>query len=166
MIRRPLPSLWLICTALMSGVFSASALAAPAVTQLQATIVFSEQVLPSTNPAELCALIGTIAGAGTTTKLGPVQLASRDCINPVSATSFLFVSDDVVMTIGGDELWAAYGGTLSATDGSIKGSYFIFGGTGRFKHAKGVGTIAGFEAIDFTTGAGQGRIELNGALTY
>jgi hypothetical protein len=166
MNRRPFWNIWLIFTALWTGLASPWALGAPSVTPLRATIVFTEQVVPASNPAEPCALIGTITGDGVTTKLGAVHLASRDCINPVSPTSFVFLSDDVVLTIGGDEIWAAYGGTLSAADGTIKGSYFIFGGTGRFAHATGVGTINGFEAINFANGMGQGQIELKGSLAY
>jgi hypothetical protein len=166
MIRRRPANTWLFCVALATGLFSPWVLAGPSVVPLRATIVFTEQVAPSTDPAEHCVLIGTISGSGVTTKLGPVQLASRDCINPVTPTSFLFLSDDVVLTVGGDEIWAAYGGTLSAADGAIKGTYFIFGGTGRFAHATGVGTLDGFEALDFATDAGRGQIQLKGTVAY
>ena len=165
MIRRTFSNIWFIFTALLTGLSSPLALGSPSVTPLRATIVFTEWVAPS-SAGEPCALIGTITGDGVTTKLGAVHLASRDCINPVSPTSFVFLSDDVVLTIGGDEIWAAYGGTLSVADGTIKGSYFIFGGTGRFAHATGVGTINGFEAINFENGMGEGQIELKGSLAY
>ena len=92
---------------------------------------------------------------------------STDCINPLSTTSFLFVSDAVSLTVeGGDQLWAAYGGTLSATNGAVTGTYVIIGGTGRFQHATGLGTIEGHEAIDFRTGSGVGQIQLKGTLFY
>ena len=65
----------------------------------------------------------------------------------------------------GDHLWATYAGILSA-EGRITGSYVIYGGTGRFAHAVGTGVLGGFEAIDLTTGAGNGQITLRGVLAY
>lgn len=156
----------LFCVAFVVALSSSAALAA-SIVPFRATIGFAEQVAPSTDPAEHCALIGTIGGGGTSTPLGPLQLTSRDCINPLSATSFLFVSDEVVLHLAtGELIYAAYGGTLSLTDGVVRGSYFIYGGTGRFKRAGGVGTISGVEGLDPTTGAGGGQIELTGTLVY
>lgn len=140
---------------------SASASSVP----LRATIAIIEQVTPSSQAG--CLLTGAITGSGTTTKLGAVQLASTDCINAVSATTFLFVSDAVVLTVdGGDQLWAAYGGTLSASSGAIKGTYVVIGGTGQFEHATGLGTIDGAEQIVFATGQGSGQIQLKGTIFY
>lgn len=100
-------------------------------------------------------------------KLGTVALTSIDCINPLSPKSFLFLSDELVLTLDtGEQIWAAYGGSLSATNGAIKGGYFVFGGTGRFENARGAGTIEGSEAIDFSIGAGSGQIELKGTIAY
>ena len=143
---------------LFSGVAAATTLS------FDATLGFTEQVGAGTVG---CFLTGTISGEGSATRLGSLSLASADCINPISASSFLFVSDKVVLGVAdGDQIWAAYAGALSATDGTIHGTYFVFGGTGRFKHAKGLGTIAGAEAIDFDTGTGTGQIQLKGTLTY
>jgi hypothetical protein len=135
--------------------------AAPTVVPLQATIEIMEQIVA---PEEAyCFMTGKVSGASTVSSLGPLTLASSDCINPVTQTSFVFVSDDVVLTTaGGDQIWAAYGGTLSATTGQIQGTYLIFGGTGRYKRAKGVGTISGLEDIS----AGAGQIQLKGTLSY
>jgi hypothetical protein len=150
---------------LLSSLFFGAAAASASVVPLRATIAITEQVAPSTQAG--CLLQGAITGNGSTTKLGAVQLASTDCINPLSATTFLFVSDAVVLTVdGGDQLWAAYGGTLSANNGAIKGTYVIIGGTGRFTHATGLGTIDGVEQIDFATGQGIGQIQLKGTLVY
>ncbi len=166
MSRHGWSSVRLFCVAFVVAWSSSAALAA-SVVPFRATIDFAEHVAPSTDPAERCALIGTIGGAGTSTPLGPVQLTSRDCINPLSATSFLFVSDEVVLHLAtGELIYAAYGGTLSLTDGVVRGSYFIYGGTGRFKRAGGLGTISGAEGLGPTKEAGGGRIELKGTLVY
>ena len=66
----------------------------------------------------------------------------------------------------GEQIFAAYGGTLSGTTGAIQGSYFIFGGTGRFRNASGLGRISGVENVNFTTGMGVGKIDLNGTVSY
>jgi hypothetical protein len=111
--------------------------------------------------------IGTISGRGTADRLGAVDLASRDCIVPLAPTLYLFTSRQVVLTLAhGDEIWAAYGGTLSAESGAITGTYLIYGGTGRFANATGAGTLRGFETLDLATGAGTGRIELRGTLAH
>jgi len=150
---------------LLLSLFFGTATAWASAVPLRATIMITEKVVPSTQVG--CLLVGTITGNGTTTRLGAVHLASVDCINPLSTTAFLFVSDAVVLTVdGGEQLWAAYGGTLSATNGSIKGTYVIIGGTGRFAHATGLGTIDGAEQIDFATGQGIGQIQLKGTLFY
>jgi len=154
---------WLFCIALVAALFSSASLAAKTI-PFNATIQFEEQIGAATGT---CFLTGAISGNGTATEIGPVSLASVDCINPISATSFLFVSDKVVLGVAnGDQIWAAYAGSLSLTDGSIRGTYFVFGGTGRFKHARGFGTIQGSEAIDFRSGSGTGTITLTGTLVY
>ena len=155
----------LSCIALSIPLFfwvsSASASSVP----LRATIAITEQVVPSSQVG--CLLTGTITGIGTTTNLGAIHLTSTDCINPLSTTAFLFVSDAVTLTVdGGDQLWAAYGGTLFANNGVIKGTYVIIGGTGRFEHATGLGTINGVEQIDLQTGSGNGQIQLKGTVFY
>jgi len=74
----------------------------------------------------------------------------------------------VLTASNGDHLWATYVGILSA-EGRITGSYVmyvIYGGTGRFAHAVGTGVLGGFEAIDLTTGAGNGQITLRGVLAH
>lgn len=164
MTRRWLP-ISLGCIALLSALSFGAAPASASAVPLRATIAITEQVTPSTTAG--CLLTGVITGEGSTTKLGAVHLASTDCINPLSTTSFLFVSDTVMLTVeGGDQLWAAYGGTLSANTGAIKGTFVIIGGTGRFEHATGLGTIDGVEQIDFATGSGVGQIQLKGTIFH
>jgi hypothetical protein len=160
-IRRSHP-LRTLCAALATALASTVSMAATV--PLRATIQFNEQAVPMGAP---CYLTGTISGSSTASTLGPIQLASQDCINPLSTTAFLFVSDHVVLTLdSGEQIFAAYGGTLSGTTGAIQGSYFIFGGTGRFRNASGLGRISGVENVNFTTGMGVGKIDLNGTVSY
>ena len=149
---------------------AAAVLFAPAIAaaplSFQATIKFSEQVFPSSTP---CYLMGTITGTGTANKIGALTVTSTDCINPLPPTytsSFGFASHNVVLrTSNGDELWATYAGILSLIEGTITGSYVVYGGTGRFSHAVGAGTLRGFEVIQ-DTGVGNGELTLHGVLTY
>jgi len=145
--------------------FSPAITAAPL--SFQATINFSEQVVPN-DPGIPCFATGTINGTGTTNRIGPITVASTDCINPLPPlfNSFGFASHNVALTASnGDQLFATYAGILSA-EGRINGSYIIYGGTGRFAHATGAGVLSGFEAIDFTTGTGTGQITLRGVLAH
>jgi hypothetical protein len=133
----------------------------------QATITFSEQVVP-TGTEFPCFATGTINGNGTTNRIGAVSVTSTDCINPLPPTfmSFGFASHNVrLTTANGDQLYATYAGILSG-EGRITGSYVIYGGTGRFARAAGAGVLSGFEAIDLTTDAGNGQITLKGVLAY
>ena len=160
MNRRSLNRIRVFCVAALMALVSTATIAATTV-PIRATIVFDEHVGGAPIPG--CALTGTIAGGGTAGKLGALRMTSTDCINPLSATKFLFVSDEVVLEFAnGDQIWAAYGGTLSATDGAIRGSYFIFGGTGAFTDARGIGTIEGVESM----ATSEGQVQLKGTLTY
>jgi hypothetical protein len=157
----------LICVALAAGLFAPLVSAAPTDAPFQATISFSEQVA-TTGSLTPCFLVGTISGRGVATMLGPVTLASTDCINPLAPTftSYAFSSSQVVLTaLTGDQVWATYGGILSSK-GVIIGTYVIYGGTGRFANASGSGILQGFETIDLATGAGTGQIHLKGTLSY
>jgi hypothetical protein len=163
MRKHSLTRFWVWCVGALIALVSTATIATTTV-PLRATIGFTEQVGA---PSFGCALTGTIDGFGTAGKLGALHLTSTDCINPLSATQFVFVSDEVVLDFGnGDQIFAAYGGTLSANTGAIHGSYFIYGGSGRFENARGIGTIEGFEGLDFETGKGSGQVQLKGTLTY
>ena len=83
----------------------------------------------------------------------------------MNATTFSFSSERVVLIVAsGEQIWASYGGTLTAEGpiGVIAGGYLIIGGTGRYAGATGAGTIQGVE--DMTTGKGQ--IQLIGTIVY
>jgi hypothetical protein len=154
----------LFCLAVTVFAFSPLVTAAPKSVPFQATISFLEQLsLP--DPTSPCLFVGQIAGDGNATNLGNLHLSSTDCIVPLATNLFLFSSQQVVLTLAGGEIWATYGGTLTVDTGVIAGLYFIHGGTGRFVHATGAGTITGREALDPSTG-GRGEIQLSGTLQY
>jgi hypothetical protein len=156
----------LLCFALAIGMLPSMVSAAPKPAPFQATINFIEAVSPPTDPSSPCLLIGGISGQGVATKLDTVYLGSTDCIVPLSPTLFMFSSQQVVLTDEkGNEIWATYGGTLSAQTGVISGLYFIHGGTGRYSDATGAGTISGFESLNPAAG-GTGQIQLRGTLSY
>ena len=113
---------WLqpLMLAAVAVLFSPVIAAAPL--SFQATINFSEQVIP-TDTGTPCFAMGTITGSGSATKLGGITVTSTDCINPLppAFTSFGFASHNVVLTASnGDHLWATYAGILSA-EGRITG---------------------------------------------
>jgi hypothetical protein len=164
MSRFSLQHVALVCLALVMG-FASPVIAAPKLVPFQATIDFTERVY-APELASPCLLLGTIAGEGSAGKLGNVSVASTDCIVPLSEDLFLFSSQQVVLTLGGGEIWATYGGTLTLHSGAITGLYFIHGGTGRFAHATGAGTITGFETLNPAAGEGTGWIQLKGSLAY
>lgn len=164
MSRFSLRHLQLVCLAMIVGSFAPLVSAAPRSAPFQATISFHEQLsLP--DPASPCLFLGQISGDGNAVNLGNLQISSTDCIVPLATNLFLFSSQQVVLTLAGGEIWATYGGTLTVDTGVITGLYFIHGGTGRFVHATGAGTITGREALDPSTG-GRGEIQLTGTLSY
>lgn len=161
---RFLRRLQLFCLAVTVIAFSPLVAAAPKTVPFQATVTFLEQLsLP--DPASPCLFIGHISGDGNAVSLGNLHLSSTDCIVPLATNLFLFSSQQVVLMLTGGEIWATYGGTLTVDTGVIAGVYFIHGGTGRFVHATGAGTITGREALDPSTG-GRGEIQLSGTLQY
>jgi hypothetical protein len=145
---------------------------ASGVAEAQSTVPFKgtfaiAELLQSPDETEPCFQVGVISGSGPATPhVGKLTLVSRDCIIPMSATAFLFSSNQLVFTVvaTGEQIVATYGGifTIEGTVGVITGGYNIDGGTGRFLHARGVGTVQGVE--DLSTG--QGSVQLNGTITY
>jgi hypothetical protein len=131
--------------------------------QFNATIFFSEQVVPTGSFP--CVLAGNISGNGVATQIGGLTAASTDCITPVPP-SFVFSSNQVVLTTAnGDQIWIAYHGTLSSA-GTISGLFTIYGGTGRLANATGSGSIDGVETIDQTTGTGTGQVRFTGTWSH
>ena len=137
---------------------------------LHGSISISEQVIPV--GATECDLIGLVSGTGVLAPLGPVTLASTDCINVEADGLYTFGSTAIVLTTAtGERLLATYSGTLSPTaipgTYTISGGFAILGGTGRFaKVSGGGGTIQGHEAIDPFAGMGTGQVQLRGTLSF
>jgi len=130
----------------------------------KAAIAITERI-QTPSDIDSCYLVGVISGSGQASQLGRTTLVSRDCINPISQTEFSFASDQLVFTIAnGDQVFATYSGTLTTTGalGVISGGYQIVGGTGRFLHASGAGSVQGVE--DMSTGIGQ--VQLTGTISY
>jgi len=131
----------------------------------KATVSISELI--QTFGTAPCFSVGTISGTGLASQAGKISITSTDCINPIDPTftAFSFASDQLVMTAAnGDKIFATYGGTFSVQGqfGIISGGYQIVGGTGRFAHATGAGTVNGQE--DMSTGKGQ--VQLLGTISY
>ena len=137
--------------------------AAQSAVSFKSTISITESIQPS--GAAQCFLVGDISGTGMATQLGKVTVVSSDCINPISQTSFSFSSNQLVFTVGnGDQVFAIYNGmfTTEGGVGVISGGYQLIGGTGRYSHATGAGTVQGVE--DMTTG--KGLVYLTGTISY
>jgi hypothetical protein len=145
--------------------FAAEVAEAEPAVPFKATIAISESIQPIGTPP--CFLIGDISGTGVATHLGKVTLVSSDCINPISETTFSFVSNQVVLTgANGDQVFAAYNGnlTIEGAAGTITGGFQIVGGTGRYVQATGAGTVQGVE--DLSAGIGKGEVQLIGTISY
>ena len=120
-------------------------------------------------PGGDCAPAGTgvTTGQGNASHLGRVTLAASDCFAPGRA-SFSFDHGRLALTAAnGDLLYGRYSGSLLPTSAvspvfTIKGTFVIDGGTGRFAGATGDGVLSG--SIDVQTGTGH--YDATGAIAY
>jgi len=151
----------------------AATLLVPTVTMAGSAVPFKASIaiteLIHTVGTGACYLTGDISGTGEATHLGHVTLVSHDCINPINeiGTEFSFSSTQLVLTAAnGDQIFATYSGTFTIQGpvGAIAGGYQIVGGTGRFSHATGAGTVQGLE--DLTASPPKGQIQLSGTISY
>ena len=114
-------------------------------------------------------LVGLTTGTGTASHLGAVTLVSSDCITP-GLNTFTFSNGHLTFTAAnGDELRAAYNGSLQPFPGappfslySISGTVTFASGTGRFTSASGSGYLQGTENIQ----TGQGQFNVTASLSY
>jgi hypothetical protein len=125
--------------------------------------VFQETVVPSARCAS--GQSGNLAGFGASAELGRIAFLSTDCF-AANGPVFTFSNGKIVLTtISGDVLFADYGGQVVATGVGTKGvlngaTFQVTGGTGKYKHAQGAGTLSGTE--DLATG--QGTLQLKGRI--
>ena len=161
-------------TALALALGASAAVLAPAALAAQvqpfsATVNVTESVAPNPNPTPACVLLGDVSGTGTAS-VGDVSIASQDCIVPLSETGpFVFSSQDIVLTSRNGAMYGHYAGVLLPTGNpgvyTVAGTYWITGGTGRYKHASGTGILTGTESLALGLGA-TGTIALRGILSY
>ncbi|MDQ6618708.1 MAG: hypothetical protein M3Z31_03255 [Pseudomonadota bacterium] len=164
-MRFPLPLRHVLCLSLSAALYAPMVAAGPTAAPFHATISFAEQVFAGPSTTSPCMFQSAVVGEGVASATGAVTASSHDCINPASATATLFVATDLVLkSASGDEIHGQYAGILSA--GYITGGYTISGGTGRFKHASGYGTLQGTETFDFDTLSGTGLLQLKGSISY
>lgn len=132
---------------------------------LRISIVLHEQTGSSPNCPG--GIQGTFTATGSDPQLGPLVMIGSHCIEPVQASFSFSRGKAFVTTKNGDQLEAAYSGSLVPTgDGKnfvfSSSSFQITGGTGCFKHASGGGDMLGKENIQ----TGQGTAQFNGSLSY
>ena len=150
----------------------AATLLVPTVTMAGSAVPFKASIAITeliTGGSGACYFTGEISGTGHATHLGHVTLVSHDCINPINqtGTELSFSSTQLVLTAAnGDQIFATYSGTFTIQGpvGAIAGGYQIVGGTGRFSHATGAGTVQGVE--DVTASPSKGQIQLSGTISY
>lgn len=180
--RTPLPSR---ISSVVRGLALASVVAfgwtAQAATAATTDAVFNVKVALSETVTFLlfqpCPAVGYLMASGTSDQLGAVKGTALDCINPIgplsfntlTSTSFHFVSTKVVLTTAaGDMLYLSYSGTLRAQASgphAIDGYFVITGGTGRYVHAVGGGSMTGTEDLS-SLSSGKGEATFAGHYSY
>lgn len=110
---------------------------------------------------------GTITGQGDSATLGRVVFIATDCITPSGALFDFQKGRLVLVTVGGDQIFANYSGQFVPTGNGTNyvfssATYQITGGRGRFLLATGGGTLTGGE--DMATSLGT--LKLEGTLSY
>jgi len=140
-------------------------------TTLQTGMDFSGSVVgaarcdpPAVGPA---GWFSTFDGHGNSTHLGRYSEHNTHCAYATGPTTGYF--DEGLSTItaaNGDTLNLGYGGTwvldLSAGTSTVTEEWTITGGSGRFMHASGSGTLDLVQSLD--TGAGTGH--MSGEIAY
>jgi hypothetical protein len=147
---------------LMSAAICASA-ADTAYQDFSVAGVFQEVLGPSLRcPTRLG---GTMTGYGASPTLGRIVFLGGDCVTP-SGSMFTFSEGRFILTtLDGELVYASYSGQAVAntdpTHLTFTGATFqITGGTGRYKHATGGGTLDGTESVVTS----QGNIALKGRI--
>jgi hypothetical protein len=114
-------------------------------------------------------IVGTTTGKGTASHMGAVKMVASDC--PVlTDMPPSFSNGHLTLTAAnGDKVHAVYQGVLVPVDVdagvfSVVGGYTVNGGTGRFKHATGSGTLGG--SITLGAAGASAQYEVEGTLSY
>jgi hypothetical protein len=132
--------------------------------EVQGTLV--ESVGPA--PRCLSQFGGTISGHGESALMGgKVVFIGTDCITPVGVLYNFSGGKFVIMTTGGDQIFANYSGQFVPTGEGARynfsgATFQVTGGTGKFAKITGGGTFSGGE--DMVTGTGD--IKLVGKVLY
>jgi hypothetical protein len=111
---------------------------------------------------------GTISGHGNSALMGgKVVFIATDCITPVGPLFNFSDGKFIVMTTGGDQIFAKYSGQFVPTGEGAKyvfsgATFQITGGTGKFAKATGGGALTGDEDMI----SGTGNIKLAGKVMY
>jgi len=96
-----------------------------------------------------------------------VVFIATDCITPQGPLFNFSDGKFIVMDTKGDQLFANYSGQFVPTGDGTKyvfsgGTFQVTGGTGRYRNARGGGTLSGGE--DMATGSGT--IKLSGDVLF
>ncbi len=165
----------------------AAVLAAPVATAkppdgvpFKADVAVRETLLVS-DTSSCPALVGKTTGQGHASHLGAVRLVAGDCVVPTPDGGFAFFNGAFTfIAANGDKLTGTY-----ATSGLVallptarpdvvmlSTPYVITGGTGRFSHATGEGTLSGTLRLGPSTGAAgvvgiaEGSYQADGRISY
>jgi len=108
---------------------------------------------------------GTMTGYGNSAKFGRVVFLGNDCVTPGGAVNTFSDGHFVLTTLTGEVMFANYSGQAVAnSDGTqltfTGGTFQITGGTGKFKHATGGGTMTGTESTQTL----QGQVQFSGRI--
>ena len=145
------------------------ATAAASAAHVTKPLVVSAVIQERTGPMARCPsqFGGVITGSADSEVMGRVVVISSDCVTPSGPLFNFSLGKMIIVSTTGEQIHADYSGqVVPSSDGTrfvFSGATFqITGGTGRYFHASGGGSLNGGE--DMVTGVGTA--ELSGTITY